>query len=213
VLKTAAAAFDRGWTGLKLYFMIGLPGETMDDIEDIIHLVNEVRAVGRKTKGKTPQIRIWVTQESEPGLSAKHELLKQGLQRKGIRLSWTDPEASLLEASLSRGDRRMGAVIYRAWQLGCTFDSWSEHFDFRKWQCAFQEASLEPGFYAHRERSLDELLPWAHIDVGVDIAFLKQEYQRSRLGQGTRDCRTAACNACGLERWQTGCQQKQRQAG
>jgi len=107
----------------------------------------------------------------------------------------------------------MGEVIYRAWQLGCIFDSWGEHFDHEKWQRAFQEAGLEPDFYARRERSLDELLPWAHIDVGVDIAFLKQEYQRSQDGQETRDCRTASCNACGLERWQPACQQKQRPAG
>jgi radical SAM superfamily enzyme YgiQ (UPF0313 family) len=222
LLKTATAAFDRGWTGLKLYFMLGLPGETMDDIEGIIDLVEKVRTLSRKTKGRTPQIRInlstfvpkphtpfqWVAQESEPELSAKHELLKQGLRRKGIRLSWQDPEVSLLEAALSRGDRRLGKVIYRAWKLGCTFDSWDEHFNNENWSRAFEEAGLEPSFYAQRQRSLDELLPWAHIDVGVTPAFLKREYQRSLEGEETRDCRTEACNACGLEHWQLACQQK-----
>ena len=224
LLKTAAAAFDRGWTGLKLYFMLGLPGETTDDIEDIINLVNNVRALGKRTKGRTPQIRVnlstfvpkphtpfqWVAQASETELDAKHDLLKQGLRRKGVKLSWQDPEVSLLEATLSRGDRRLGKVIYRAWQLGCLFDSWAEHFNQGNWSRAFQEIGLEPGFYAQRQRSLDELLPWSHIDVGVTPAFLKQEYQRSLDGRETRDCRVNACNACGLERWQLACQQKQQ---
>ena len=222
LLKTAAAAFDRGWTGLKLYFMLGLPGETMEDIEDIIDLVDKVRTLGRRTKGRTPQIRInlstfvpkphtpfqWVAQDSEEGLSAKHELLKQGLRRKGIKFSWQDPEVSLLEAAISRGDRRLGRVIYHAWELGCTFDSWGEHFNYQNWLRAFEEAGLEPGFYAQRQRSLDELLPWAHIDVGVTAAFLKQEYQHSLNSKETADCRAEACNACGLERWQPACQQK-----
>ncbi len=225
LLKTAAAAFERGWTGFKLYFMLGLPAETMDDIEGIISLVDEVRALCRRAKGRTPQIRItlatfvpkphtpfqWVAQESEQGLSAKHELLKQGLRRKGIRLSWQDPKVSLLEAALSRGDRRLGRVIHRAWQLGCTFDSWGEHFNYENWSGAFKETGLEPGFYAQRQRSLDELLPWAHIDVGVTTAFLKQEYQRSLDGRETSDCRAEACNGCGLERWQPACQQKQQE--
>lgn len=222
LLKTAAAAFERGWTGLKLYFMLGLPAETMDDIEGIINLVNKVHTLGRKTEGKTAQIRVnlstfvpkphtpfqWVAQESEEGLSSKHELLKQGLRRKGIRLSWQDPKVSLLEAALSRGDRRLGKVIYHAWKLGCTFDSWGEHFNYENWVRAFEEAGLEPDFYAQRQRPLDELLPWAHIDAGVTPAFLKQEYQHSLDKKETHDCRVEACNACGLERWQTACQQK-----
>ncbi|MFH0768157.1 MAG: TIGR03960 family B12-binding radical SAM protein [Chloroflexota bacterium] len=219
---TATAAFERGWTGIKLYFMLGLPGETMDDIKGIINLVEKVRFLGRKVAGKTPQIRVtlstfvpkphtpfqWVAQESEEGLSAKHEALRQGLRRQGIKLSWQDPKVSLLEAVLSRGDRRIGKAIYRAWELGCTFDSWDEHLKYENWLRAFEETELEPGFYAQRQRSLDELLPWSHIDVGVSAAFLKQEYQRSQEGRETRDCRTEACNACGLERRLPACQQK-----
>jgi len=223
LLSTAATAFERNWMGLKLYFMLGLPGETMDDIEGIINLVDKVRTISRKTRGRTPQIRVnistfvpkphtpfqWVGQAKEPELSAKHELLKQGLRRKGIKLSWQDPEVSLLEATLSRGDRRLGKVIHRAWQLGCTFDSWNEHFDFQKWLSAFEGEGLDPGFYAHRDRPLDELLPWGHIDAGVTSAFLKQEYQKSREELETRDCRTGDCNSCGLQRWHPACQQKQ----
>jgi len=224
LLQTAATAFDRGWTTLKLYFMLGLPEETTGDIESIIELVDKVHSLGRKAKGKRPQIRIslstfvpkphtpfqWVAQESEQQLNSKHELLKAGLRRKGTRLSWQDPKVSLLEAVLSLGDRRLGKVIYRAWQLGCTFDAWSERFNYENWLRAFSESGLEPGFYARRQRSLDELLPWAHIDIGVTAAFLKQEYQRALEGKETPDCRYQVCNACGLERWQPNCQQKPR---
>jgi hypothetical protein len=150
----------------------------------------------------------WVSQASQEELTAKHEVLKSGLRRTGSRLSWTDPRVSLLEAVLSRGDRRLGKVIYHAWQLGSIFDAWDEHLKYENWLRAFAETGLEPGVYAQRKRPLDELLPWAHIDVGVTTDFLKQEYQRAQSDQPTIDCRTEACNTCGLERWQAQCQQK-----
>ena len=222
ILQTAATAFDRGWTGLKLYFMLGLPTETNEDIADIVHLVDKIRSLGRKAEGKSPWLRIslsnfvpkphtpfqWVAQESGQQLRAKHELLKQGLHRKGIRLSWQDPRVSLLEAALSRGDRRLGKVIYHAWQLGCIFDAWSEHFNYENWLNAFEQAGVKPDFYAQRKRSLDELLPWAHIDVGVTTAFLKHENQRTLEGRETPDCHFETCNTCGLQQWQPDCQQK-----
>ncbi len=222
LLETAATAFERGWTSLKLYFMVGLPTETLEDVEGIVHLVEKVRATGKKASGKKPMIRVsvstfipkphtpfqWAAQENEPGLNAKHEILKQGMHRKGTKLSWQDPKISLLEATLSRGDRRMGRVIYRAWELGCRFDAWTEHFNYENWLRAFADAGLEPGFYAHRERSLDEVLPWSHIDAGVTDAFLKREYQRARQGKETPDCRHNACNACGLQQQHPDCQQK-----
>jgi len=226
ILKTAAAAFDRGWTSLKLYFMLGLPMETIDDIEGIIQLVDKVRSLGRKTKGRRPQVRVslstfvpkphtpfqWATQESEPQLNTKHELLKLGLRRKGTRLSWQDPKTSLLEAALSRGDRRLGKVIYRAWQLGSTFDAWGEQFNYENWLRAFAETGLEPSFYAQRQRPLDEFLPWSHIDTGLTTAFLKEEYQRAIDSRETPDCRYKACNTCGLQRWQPDCLQKASEA-
>ena len=221
IVETAATAFARGWTGLKLYFMLGLPSETTEDVEEITRLAAKIRSVG-KAKGGTPRIRIslstfvpkphtpfqWVAQEDEPELNAKHELLKLGLRRKGSSISWQDPKVSLLEAALSRGDRRLGKVIHQAWRLGSTFDAWDEGFNYQNWLHAFNEAGLEPDFYARRERSLDELLPWAHIDAGVSSDFLKREYQRAKEGKLTPDCRDNPCNACGLERLSADCQQK-----
>jgi len=150
----------------------------------------------------------WVAQEGEEGLNAKHELLKRGLRRKGCSISWQEPRESQLEAVLSRGDRRLGKVIYRAWKLGSTFDAWNECFDYQKWLRAFEESGLEADFYARRERPRDELLPWAHIDVGVSPDFLKGEYQRAIEGKETPDCRTQTCNECGLERLSADCRQR-----
>ena len=222
LLETVATAFARGWHALKLYFMVGLPTETTDDVEGIVQLVEKVRATGRQASGKTPQLRISVAtfvpkphtpfqrvaQEDEAALNAKHEILKSGLRRKGIRLSWSDPKLSLLEAVLSRGDRRLGQVIYRAWQLGATFDAWNEHFNYENWRRAFAESGLEPDFYARRERPPDEPLPWSHIDTGVSADFLKREYQQALASRETLDCRHNPCQACGLEKRHPACRQK-----
>ena len=223
IIETFTSIFEKGWTNLKLYFMLGLPGETTADIEGIVQLVDNIRALGRRVSGKTPQIRInlstfvpkphtvfqWVAQASEDELNTRQEILKAGLRRKGTKVSWQDPEISFLEGALSRGDRRLGRVIQRAWELGSTFDAWNEHFSRENWQRAFEEAGLEVDFYTHRERTPDEILPWAHIDVGVTTDFLKREYQRALEGKVTPDCRNEACNACGLERWLTVCREKQ----
>jgi radical SAM family uncharacterized protein len=223
LLETAATAFERGWTGLKLYFMVGLPTETPEDVASIVSLVEKVRAEGKRASGKKPMIRVsvstfvpkphtpfqWSTQENESSLKAKHEILQQGLQHKGVRLSWHDPRGSLLEAAMSRGDRRLGKVISQAWKLGCRFDAWSEHYDHGKWLRAFTDNCLKPEFYACRERSPDEPLPWSHIDTGVTDAFLKMEFQCAFQGQDTPDCRNNACNECGLENT-ANCREKPR---
>ncbi|MFC1942037.1 TIGR03960 family B12-binding radical SAM protein [Chloroflexota bacterium] len=222
LLQTAATAFERGWTNLKLYFMVGLPTETDDDVASVVTLVEKVRAAGKHASGKKPMIRVsvstfvpkphtpfqWVSQIEEPELKARQEILQQGLRHKSTRLSWGDPKISLLEATLSRGDRRMGKVIFRAWELGCRFDAWAEHFNYENWLQAFSDAGLEPSFYAHRERSLDEVLPWSHIDTGISDAFLKKEYRCAQDGEETPDCRHNACNACGLQEYHPNCKQK-----
>jgi radical SAM family uncharacterized protein len=222
ILATAETAFTRGWRSLKLYFMLGLPTETMEDIEEIVQLVAKIRATGKGTKGGMPQVRIslstfipkphtpfqWVAQDSAETLNAKHEVLKAGLRRRGSRLSWRDPEVSLLEAALSRGDRRLGKVVYDAWNSGSSFDAWDERFNYQNWLGAFKKNQLEPEFYAQRERSLDENLPWAHIDSGVTLEFLKKEYQRALKETETPDCHYNPCNACGLERISADCKRK-----
>jgi len=222
LLNTASAAFESGWTTLKLYFMFGLPTEEIEDIDGIINLINEVHAIARKTPGRRPRIRIslatfipkphtpfqWMDQENKQGLEAKLEHLRQGIRRRGVELSWDNPKVSLLEAVLSRGDRRLGKVIRLAWQSGATFDAWGERFDYDKWQKAFDEAGLDPDFYAYRQRSLDETLPWSHLSSGVSEAFLKREYKRALKGELTGDCRSQKCNACGLEKKVAKCRLK-----
>ncbi|MDD4875710.1 MAG: TIGR03960 family B12-binding radical SAM protein [Dehalococcoidales bacterium] len=222
LLQTAAVAFERGWLNLKLYFMLGLPTETIEDVEGIVTLVDKIQLLGRQTRGKRPQLRIslstfvpkphtpfqWAAQEKEEQLNAKHELITHRLRQKGTKPSWQNPKVSLLEAALSRGDRRLGKVIYHAWKLGSTFDGWSEHHNYQNWLRAFEITGLDPSYYAQRERPLDEPLPWAHIETGISQIFLKQEYQRALESISTTDCRTQSCNTCGLERWQLGCQQR-----
>jgi radical SAM superfamily enzyme YgiQ (UPF0313 family) len=227
LMETAAAAFERGWTNLKLYFMLGLPTETGDDVASIIQLVDRVRSLGRVAPGKRPQIRVslssfvpkahtpfqWVGQDDEAKLNEKHQILRQGLKRKGVRLSWQDPKASLLEAALSRGDRRLGRVIHRAWLMGAGFDGWSEHFNYETWLRAFEEAGLDPGFYAQRQRSTEEPLSWGHIDTGISSDYLKREYRHALEGKETADCHYQECSACGLQKRQPECHQIQAASG
>ena len=219
ILDTFAEVFSKGWLSVKLYFMVGLPTETKEDIEAIGQLVDKIRDQARKNSGKTPQIRVnastfvpkahtpfqWFGQNTEEELASKHEILGAAMQRRGTRLSWGNAKVSLLEAALSRGDRRLGRVIYRAWQMGAVFDAWDELFKWELWEKAFAEEGLDIKFYAQRERPLDELLPWAFIDVGVSQEYLKAEYAKALSAEVTPDCRIGPCNTCGLETWETGC--------
>lgn len=223
IVETIAAALAKGWSNIKLYFMIGLPTETIDDVEGIVHIVDRVR---RETRKSSPRIRIsvstfvpkahtpfqWVAQDGQEELKAKHEILRNGLRRAKAHLSWEDPETSLLETILARGDRRLGKVIYYAWKSGAVFDAWSEHFKYDNWLAAFQKAGVDPAFYAHRRRPADEILPWSHIDVGVSPDFLRREYERTFQGIETPDCRTQ-CSACGLEVRESICRVRCRESG
>jgi radical SAM family uncharacterized protein len=219
ILDTFAEVFQKGWLSVKLYFMVGLPTETKEDIEAVGQLVDKIRDQARKNSGKTPQIRVnastfvpkahtpfqWFGQNTEEELAAKHEILGSAMQRRGTRLSWGNAKVSLLDAALSRGDRRLGRVIYRAWQMGAVFDAWDELFKWELWEKAFTEEGLDIKFFAQRERPQDELLPWSFIDTGVSQEYLKAEYAKALAAEVTPDCRLGPCNTCGLETWESGC--------
>ncbi len=224
LLATAGAAFSAGLTTLKLYFMLGLPTETMEDIEAIIGLVERVFTLGRQAAGRRPQLRLnvgtfvpkphtpfqWSSQESAEELSKRQARLQEGLKKRRIHLSWTNPDVSTLEAALSRGDRRLGEVILNAFKGGSIFDGWSDRFNYQNWLDAFEKAGLRPDFYARRQRSMDEVLPWGHINTGISPKFLKREYQRALQEVTTADCSESPCQACGLEKSQPQCIEKRK---
>jgi len=211
VLQTAAEVYRRGWHTIKLYFMIGHPAEQLADVEAIGELALAVLAEGRKVIGGRAKVNVgvstfvpkphtpfqWVPCDTADQIKAKQALLRNRLRRRGIKLSWTNTQESLMEAWLSRGDRRMSQVIFRAWQLGARFDAWQEHFRFEQWQQAFAHAGLDPHFYTHRQRSPEEVFPWDHVDCGLHKRFLQQDYQWSLQGKTREDCRNR-CFACGI---------------
>jgi radical SAM superfamily enzyme YgiQ (UPF0313 family) len=211
MLDVAREVFERGWRTIKLYFMIGLPGEQMEDVEAIVDLARGVRAAGRKVHGRKTQVNVsvntfvpkphtplqWAGLEPAPSIREKQAVLQQRLRGGGLKLSYGDPETTLLEAALARGDRRLGSVIERAWALGARFDAWHEHRDHGAWHQAFTDVGLDPGFYAQRQRSLDEVFPWEVVSAGVLRRFLLREFQRSQRGETLVDCREQ-CHACGI---------------
>ena len=220
ILETLAA-LNKDWVNLKLYFILGLPSETLDDIKSIVELVTKISRLCRKSrlhvstsilvpKPHTPC--QWIGQETEEKLLPKYEILKRGLNQPRIKFSWLNLKASQLEAALSMGDRRLSKVIHRAWQLGCKFDAWSECFNHQKWITAFEEYGLDISFYANRGRALDETLPWEHIDTGVSREFLEREYYNLWQAKETPNCSHGKCNACGLQRWSIACREKYKTA-
>ena len=211
LLDTAREIYARGWPTIKLYFMIGHPSETLEDVQAIADLCKAVRNVGRDTMGKRAQVNAgvstfvpkphtpfqWVSCDSIEKIRAKQELLRSELRGKGLKLSWNNPLETQLEAWLSRGDRRMSEVIYQAWKNGAKFDAWREYFNYEAWQTAFAATALEPEFYTHRQRPLDEVFPWEHLSTTVRKTFLTQDYLWSLDGRTRIDCREQ-CFACGI---------------
>ncbi len=211
--STAQTAFDRGWTGMKLYYMLGLPTETLDDLSTMADTLHRVYALGRSAPGRRPALRVslstfipkphtpfqWAAQDDEETIIAKQRHLLGLVKSKGIRLSWSEPKASLLEAAISRGDRRLSKIIHSAWKRGSMLDGWSEYFQWQRWADAFAEFNLYPAFYARRLRPLDEVFPWSHIETGVTEGYLKREYRRALAEEATGDCHDSPCLACGLQ--------------
>jgi radical SAM family uncharacterized protein len=211
LLETAREIYSRGWPTIKLYFMIGHPSETLEDVQAIIDLSKAVLKEGRKVIGGRAKLHAgvstfvpkphtpfqWAPCDTEESIRAKQKLLKSRLRGKGLKLTWTQPEETMVEAWLSRGDRRLAEVIYVAWQRGAKFDAWKEQLNYSAWLQAFEEARLEPGFYTHRDREVTEVLPWDHIDTTVRKQFLTQDLQRSHASETLEDCRDN-CYACGV---------------
>lgn len=211
LLETTRAIYQRGWTTIKLYFMIGHPSEDLEDVHAIADVCKAVLAQGRKIVGRRATLHVgistfvpkahtpfqWASCDKPETIETKQRLLKRKLTGPNLKLNWTDPQETLMEAWLSRGDRRMGRVIYEAWKRGAKFDAWHDQFNFTVWQEAFQLCGLNPDFYTHRPRSLEEVFPWDHISTGVRKSYLMQEYQRSQQGLLREDCRNQ-CYACGI---------------
>lgn len=217
VINTCTKAFDNGWTTVKLYFMMGLPTETMEDIEGIANLGMDVLHAfynnPNRQKGTGLQVNIscssfipkpftpfqWEPEDTMESLKAKQKHLLESIPSKKIKVSYHETPTSLLEGVLARGDRRLSAVIYSAFKDGCKFDSWDEHFKFASWMKAFEKNNLDPYFYTQRKREFSEVLPWDHLDYGISRKFLEKENLKAHENKTTPHCRIK-CAGCGANR-------------
>lgn len=211
LLKTAEEVYKRGWTTIKMYFMVGHPTQTLADVQAIADLSKAVLAVGRRVLGRKANVRIgvstlvpkphtpfqWAPMAEEAVIRAQIDLLKQELRGPGIHFTWNNPKETLVEAYLTRGDRRLSDVIQQAWERGAKLEGWSEWFNFDAWQGAFADCGLDMDWYARRERKTDEVLPWEHISAGLQKKFLVQEYIHTYQGGVVDDCREH-CFSCGI---------------
>jgi radical SAM family uncharacterized protein len=211
LIDTVREIYRRRWTTVKLYFMIGHPHETPDDIRAVADLCRTVLAEGRRLLGRRAEVHAgigtfipkahtpfqWTAMDSPGQIQAKQDLLRRELRGPGLKLDLTPPSVSLLEARLSRGDRRLAEVIELAWRGGARFDAWRDRFRPEAWESAFAKARLDPDFYTARERAAEEAFPWDHIDAGVRKKFLRAEYEAGLRGEIHGDCREE-CFACGI---------------
>lgn len=216
LVEAVTSAFKHGWTTIKLYFMIGLPTETEEDLDGIAYLSNRVvriadeLGVGKKGKGLKITVSAssfvpkagtpfqWEPQDSLEKLREKQFYLKSKIKSRKITFNWHDAKLSVIEGVFARGDRRLAAVLEQAWRLGCKFDGWTEHFHYERWLQAFAEAGIVPEAYAQRRFAHCDILPWDHIGSGVSKQFLIHEHQQSIEGVITPDCRFEACHGCKL---------------
>ena len=226
ILNGAALAFQGGWNRVKLYFMLGLPTETEEDIRGIAELSNRIAAIYYETVPKEQRngkVQIvsstsffvpkpftpfqWAPQCTKEAFLEKAYLtknaIKEQLNQKSIKYNWHEADASVMEGILARGDRKLCKVILAAYQKGCIFDAWSEYYKNDIWLETFAECGIDIAFYTTRERALDEIFPWDFIDCGVSKNFLKQEWQRALLEQTTPNCQIQ-CNGCGATKFQCG---------
>ena len=204
-------AYKAGWNLVKLYFMVGLPTETDEDIEKITDLAYEVSSLRKEVNGQHGNVNVAIAPfvpkahtpfQWEPMVTLERindikRILKSRIRRKNIRIKFHKPERSILEGIFARGDRRLGNVILEAWRGGCKFDAWDEHFDNHKWENAFERAGIDKQFYLFRNRNEDENLPWDHISSGIMKQFLINERQKACEQKYTPDCFVKGCPDCG----------------
>lgn len=209
LLNTAREVYEAGWNSIKLYFMIGLPGEEDQDLQDIIHLAKEVTSLAKK--GKKPKLNVsvstfvpkshtpfmWVPQIPLEESRRRIKSIQSALKDSRARVKWNQPELSWLEGIFSRGDRILSKALMEAWRLGARFDAWGEHFKMELWEAAFKRSGINPEFYLYRQRKTEEILPWDHIKSGVKKGYLKKEWERALAGKATPDCREK-CHECGV---------------
>ena len=210
LMRTSKIAFDGGWSTIKLYFMIGLPTETEEDVLGIADLAEKIAELSRSVKGRRVNISVsvssfvpkpftpfqWEAQDAMELLEKKQALLRSAVKNRRISLHWHEKKVSFLEAVFARGDRRLCQVLERAYRSGCIFDNWEDHFDFDRWMAAFDSCGIDPKFYASRRREPGEILPWSFIDIGVNERFFERERERAYAGETTQSCREK-CSGCG----------------
>jgi len=217
IYSAARQAFELGWNGIKLYFMVGLPGETDEDLAGIAQIAKNIVDIYKEQHGgKTGRLNVtvsvsnfvpkphtpfqWFPQNTDEEFSRKHQFIKELIKpMKCVRLNYHDSATSYLEGVLARGDRRLNKAITEALRLGCKFDGWGEHFDFQKWLQAFDNTGIDPEFYARRAWGYDEILPWDLIGTSVEKEFYLEENKKAAAGEITKDCREG-CNACGVNK-------------
>ncbi|UCE05310.1 MAG: TIGR03960 family B12-binding radical SAM protein, partial [bacterium] len=209
LLQAIKIAFNEGWDKVKLYFMIGQPKETTEDLEGIVNLINDVLKIANEYKGRTIHISVspfvpkphtpfqWFKQSTVKEMNEKIFYLKDRIPSGRVRFNWREPEVSYLEGVFARGDRKLGNIIFQAWKMGAKFDAWSDQFKANVWEKAFQLCQSDPENYT-RSYDLSEILPWDHISKGVSKDFLKKEYQWSIEERITEDCRQTVCHVCGM---------------
>lgn len=216
IYHAATEAIGLGWNSIKLYFMIGLPTETNDDLDGIVEIARKITEIHREIKGKGNRFNItvsvsnfvpkahtpfqWFPQNTMEEFKEKHYYLKDKLKQvKGVSFNYHNNETSFMEAVFARGDRSLGKVIAEAVKLGCKFDGWTEHFKYELWMQAFENIGIDPKEFAYRERDQDEILPWDMIDSGVAKSFLKREWVSACVATQTQDCRKG-CVDCGINK-------------
>ena len=221
LLNAVTLAFNGGWSGVKLYFMLGLPTETIEDVEGIADLafkvVNVYKNVPKEKRGKNLNVTVstatfvpkaftpfqWEPQEDIEEVNKKQFHLKDKIRSKQVTYNYHDNKLSFMEAVFARGDRRVSKVLIKAWQMGCKFDGWGEHFKYDIWMKAFEECQVDPYFYASRRREYEEILPWDHIDIGVSKKYLISESKKAQEEKITPNCR-ADCGGCGAASFKSG---------